>query len=94
MKVIWTTFSELSLLEIVNYIQVNFGEIASEKYYNIVLENVENIGINPLLFPIYQKNTKTRKAVINKKTILYYKIEEKNIILPAFYDVRNGNHKL
>jgi plasmid stabilization system protein ParE len=31
MKVIWTTFSELSLLEIVNYIQVNFGEIASEK---------------------------------------------------------------
>jgi len=94
MKVIWTKFSEISLLEIVDYIEVDFGVLVAEKYYWEVLETVEAIEINPKLFPIYQNQTETRKAVINKKTILYYKIAEKNIMLLAFYDVRKGTHKI
>lgn len=94
MKVIWTKFSEISLLEIVDYIEVDFGVLVAEKYYWKVLETIDAIEINPELFPIYQNPTNTRKAVINKKTILYYKIVENNIILLAFYDVRKGTHKI
>ncbi len=52
MNVIWTTFSETSLFEIVYYIEVKFGLLVAEKYYNDVLENIDNIAINPILFPI------------------------------------------
>lgn len=94
MKLIWTRTSELTLDEIIDYIKSQFGNLVAEKYYFDVLETVEDIEINPELFPIYRQNTAIRKAVINKKTILYYQIQEENINLLAFYDVRKGIHKL
>jgi plasmid stabilization system protein ParE len=94
MNVIWTETSELTLVEIINYIEIKFGILISEKYYSDVITTVEDIKNNPELFPIYQIQTATRKAVINKKTILYYQIEDTNINLLAFYDVRKGVHKL
>ena len=94
MKIIWTKTSELTLSEIIDYIENKFGTIIAEKYYSDVIETIDNIEINPELFPVYPKNIQTRKAVINKKTILYYQIQNENINLLAFYDVRNGTHKL
>lgn len=94
MKVVWTKTSELTLDEIVDYIRNKFGSLISENYYFDVLQTIENIENNPELFPILQDKTQTRKAVLNKKTILYYQIETDTIYLLAFYDVRNGTHKL
>lgn len=94
MKVVWTKTSELTLDEIVDYIRNKFGALIYENYYFDVLQTIENIENNPELFPIFQDKTQTRKAVINKKTILYYQIETDTIYLLAFYDVRNGTHKL
>ena len=94
MNVIWTKTSELTLDEIIDYIGRKFGILVSEKYYSDVISTVEDIKNNPELFPIYQSQTATRKAFINKKTILYYQIQDANINLLAFYDVRKGVHKL
>lgn len=94
MKLIWTRTSELSLDEILNYIETKFGKLVAENYYSDVIQTVEGIEIQPEMFPVYQQNTETRKAVINKKTILYYKILENNIFLLVFYDTRMGTHKL
>ena len=94
MNVIWSKNSELTLDEIINYIEIKFGILVSEKYYSDVISTIEDIKNNPELFPIYQIQSATRKAVINKKTILYYQIQDTNINLLAFYDVRKGVHKL
>lgn len=94
MSVVWTKTSELTLDEIVDYIRNKFGSLISEKYYFDVLQTIENIENNPKLFPIFQDKTQTRKAIINKKTILYYQIETGTIYFLAFYEVRNGTHKL
>ena len=94
MNVIWTKTYELTLDEIINYIERKFGILVSEKYYSDVITTIEDIKNNPELFPIYQSQSATRKAVINKKTILYYQIQDTNINLLAFYDVRKGVHKL
>lgn len=67
MKIIWTKTSEVTLTEIIDYIEDKFGVLISEKYYFDVLETVNNIEINPELFPVFQLKTETRKAVINKK---------------------------
>ena len=94
MKIIWSKTSELTFDEIINYIENKFGILVSENYYSDVISTVEDIKNNPELFPIYQIQSATRKAVINKKTILYYQIQDTNINLLAFYDVRKGVHKL
>ena len=94
MIIIWTRHSEVSLDEILIYIENKFGVLVAEKYYFEVVKTVEDIGINPEIFPIYKDETATRKAVINRKTILYYKIQDEKIFLLAFYDVRKGFHKL
>lgn len=78
------------MAEIVNYIESRFGELIAEKYYSDVLENIDNLNLNPELFPIYQHKTATRKAIINKKNILYYQIKKENINLLAFYDVQKA----
>jgi len=94
MIIIWTRHSEVSLDEILIYIENKFGVLVAGKYYFEVLKTVEDIGINSEIFPIYKDETATRKAVINRKTILYYKIQDEKIFLLAFYDVRKGFHKL
>ena len=94
MKIIWTKNSELTFYEIIDYIENKFGFLIAKKYYLDVFETIEAIEVNPELFPVYQPQTQTRKAVINKKTILYYKVTDYDIALLAFYDVRKGIHKL
>jgi plasmid stabilization system protein ParE len=94
MKLVWSKTSEQTLGEILNYIESKFGNIVADNYYYDVMQTVEGIENHPEMFPIYQNNTETRKAVINKKTILYYKIGENYIFLLAFYDTRMGTHKL
>jgi plasmid stabilization system protein ParE len=91
--VIWTDFSEITVGEICNYLEKNFGLKTAEEYYFDVLSTVERIEFNPEVFPEHKNQSKVRKAVINKKTILYYKITEFNIVLLAFYDVRMNTHK-
>lgn len=94
MKIIWSKTSQITLNEIINYIESDFGYLAAEKYYFTVLETVENIGLNPNLFPLFNINEEIRRAVVKKKTVLYYKVFNNNITLLAFYDVRKGEHKL
>ena len=94
MNLIWTKTAEATLVEIIDYIENEFGISIAESYYSDVLETIDDIRKLPELFPIYQSETDVRKAVINKKTILYYKISHRSIFLLAFYDVRKNIHKL
>ena len=80
MKLIWKQTSEETLNVIIDYIENDFGILIAEKYYRNVLETIERIFLNPKIFPLYQKNNQVRKAVINKKTILYYKITTNKIV--------------
>lgn len=94
MNVIWTRTAEITLNEIVDYIENDFGILVAENYYSVIIETIIDIKNLPELFPIYQLGTGVRKAVINKKTILYYKISDHSIFLLAFYDVRKNTDKL
>ena len=94
MKVVWTENSEYTLNEIIEYIELKFGLLVAQNYYFDVISVVNSIGQKPEIFPVFQSKTKIRKAVINKKTILYYKVLKNEIYLIAFYDTRKGIHKL
>jgi len=74
MKVVWTENSEYTLNEIIEYIEIKFGLLVAQNYYFDVISVVNSIGQKPEIFPVFQSKSKIRKAVINKKTILYYKV--------------------
>ena len=93
MNVVWTENSEYTLNEIIEYIEIKFGLLAAQDYYFDVISVVNSISIKPEIFPIYQLKTQVRKAVINKKTILYYKTSYDNLYLLGFYDTRKEIHK-
>ena len=93
MNVVWTENSEYTLNEIIEYIEINFGLLVAQDYYFDVISVVNSISIKPEIFPIYQLKTQVRKAVINKKTILYYKSSFDNLYLLGFYDTRKEIHK-
>ena len=93
MNVVWTENSEYTLNEIIEYIEINFGLLVAQDYYFDVISVVNSISIKPEIFPIYQLKTQVRKAVINKKTILYYKSSFDNLYLLGFYDTRKETHK-
>lgn len=94
MNVVWTENSEYTLNEIIDYIEIKFGLLVAQDYYSDVISVVNSISLKSEIFPIYQLKKEIRKAVINKKTILYYKTIENEIYLIAFYDTRKGIHKL
>ena len=43
MKIIWSKTSELTLNEIIDYIESKFGILVSKKYYSDVISTVEDI---------------------------------------------------
>lgn len=94
MNIVWTENSEYTLNEIIEYIGIKFRFLIAQDYYFDVISVVNSISLKPELFPLYQLNAEVRKAIINKKTILYYKIIKEEIYLIAFYDTRKGIHKL
>lgn len=93
MNVVWTENSEYTLHEIIEYIEVDFGLLVAQDCYFDVISMVHSISRKPEIFPICQLKTQVRKAVINKKTILYYKTFSGNLYLLGFYDTRKETHK-
>lgn len=93
MNVVWTENSEYTLNEIIEYIELNFGLLVAQDYYYDVISVVNSISSKSEIFPIYQLKTQVRKAVINKKTILYCKTLSDSIYLLGFYDTRKEIHK-
>ena len=90
----WNENSEYTLNEIIECIEIKFGLLVAQDYYSDVISVVNSISLKPQIFPIYQLKTGTIKAVINKKTVLYYKTIKNEIYLIAFYDKIKENHKL
>ena len=80
MKIVWTKTSELTLDEIIEYIKNKFGDLVAEKYYFDVLKTVEDIGIEPELFPIYPDKAEVRKAVIKIRLFYIIKLKKRRLI--------------
>lgn len=97
LKIEWSKEAIISLENILNYIELNFGNSIALQYY----KNVETTLLQIQNFPYLGKKCKNklnlRSIVINKRTTLYYSLTEKKIQLLEFFDNRQypeKNHNL
>jgi plasmid stabilization system protein ParE len=77
----WTNESVKNLEEILNYITSNFTDNEVYKFKSKLIDVLDLISKNPLMFPSSNFYPNFRKAVISKQTTLFYVIEENIIYL-------------
>lgn len=86
----WSKTARQSYLDILLYIQDNWGDERAIKFSRKVESILASVKNTPFMFPATSigPNKKIRRCVVSKQSSLYYKVEEKTIDLLTFYDNR------
>jgi plasmid stabilization system protein ParE len=69
---------------IIQYVFDQFGFIVAEKVKSDYHHTIQQIAINPSLFPYFNKKKKIRKCVISPQTTLYYHFDQNVVSLLSF----------
>jgi plasmid stabilization system protein ParE len=92
-EIIWLDKAVDSYFNILNYIETYFGNLVAEKFIFHVNETLNLIIDYPLLGKAEFESSKVRGVIIEKKTTLYYKLENNKVILLKFFDHRQHPSK-
>jgi plasmid stabilization system protein ParE len=74
--------------EILDYISQKFGLSVALKVYIHFEEIIDQIAINPLLYPYSNKAKNLRRCVISHQTTLYYRFNGDYVELASFRENR------
>ena len=92
MKVIWSPFALHQRKETARYIHQEFGQKATKKFHQNVLQWVsliaDNPGIGPKELLLQDKKREYRSIVISKRNKLVYYVEGDNLYIAALWDTR------
>lgn len=73
-EVIWHPNAEISLQDELSYILMKWNEKEVIKFYNLVLENLDRLAINPEIGR-FENELKVYTMLISKQTTLYYEFD-------------------
>ena len=93
-KLVLTTLAKENLANILEEVQINWGEVSMRKLARKIDKFVELITINPELFPISKYNNRMRKGVVSKQTTIFYTYNSKEIKIIMFFDTRQNPNKI
>ena len=80
----YSTRSYIEYEEILDYLSDNFGIAIAAKVDMYFEEIIDQIAINPKLFPYSEKNKNLRRCVISSQTTLYYRFTGEYVELASF----------
>lgn len=80
----YSTRSFLEYEEILDYVSENFGAAITARVDAYFEEVIDQIAINPRLFPFSDKRKNLRRCVISPQTTLYYRFNGECIELASF----------
>ncbi len=92
-KVKWTERSLSNALDIKNYLKVNFTKREVLKFENLLKQFENTVSNFPTLYPESESKKPLRKAVIHKRTTVYYVFKENIVTVIAMKDNRQRNPK-
>ncbi len=79
-KIIVTSESEKTFNQNLEYLSKEWNDNVTIQFIDRVDEVIQTIRENPLLFSLHNYETNVRKAIINKRIILYYRIIDDLVI--------------
>lgn len=93
MKVIITEEAEKSLDEIIAYLEKHWGKSIVIKFKQNIRKTINRIKKYPNSFP-KSRFIEIRRALISKKVMLFYKVEDNNLVIFLFWDARQDPEAL
>jgi addiction module RelE/StbE family toxin len=79
-KIIWSPGAKKSLEELVSFLESKWEKKIIENLFSELNDSLKHISLNPEMFPLISTSKNIRKCVIERKTLLLYRIKSKNII--------------
>jgi hypothetical protein len=80
----YSTRSFIEYEEILDYVSDKFGETVAAKVDMYFEEIIDQIAINPNLFPYLDKKKNIKRCVISPQTTLYYRFNGECVELVSF----------
>lgn len=93
-KIFWTDQALFELKRTIKYLEENWSEREIKNFFQEVEHTIELISKNPDLFPSSGKSDKiVRRAIIAKRTKLYYWVNDKTIEILSLFSNRQNPDK-
>ena len=86
--VIWSPLSEKDFLNILEYLNKNWGNKVAINFIDLTEDILNQISVNPKQFPICYKKKKIRKCVLTKHNTLFYRDGKTNVEILRIFDTR------
>jgi len=85
LNIYWTRCASVKFDSIIEYLEQNWGEQSTRKFVGEVYALLDLLSIYPEVGPLQHEGRNIRGIVIVKQVTLFYKIENKNIVLLNFF---------
>jgi plasmid stabilization system protein ParE len=80
----YSTRAYIEYEEILDYVLKKFGHEVAAKVDTYFEDVIDNIAINPFLYPYSDKKKNLRRCVISPQTTLYYRFNGEYVELVSF----------
>lgn len=94
MNVRFSQLSVFKLEKLLEYLKEEWSEESKNKFLKSLTTKIESIKKNPKAFPSSILETKLRKCVVTKQTIILYEIQDDSIFILNLIDSRQDPEKI
>ncbi len=95
MKIRWTKRALNTIDQVLEYLELDWGIVTSEKFAQSFQRNLKTLSQTPRIGKTYDKKRGIRAFVISKHITIYYRIKnEVIIILQVFVNKQNPSKRV
>lgn len=91
--IIWNRRASNNFNSIVNYLQGEWGDKVTRDFVVRTYRIIDLLAINPEMGTIEHFEKQIRGIVITNHNTLFYRVEDRNLILLSFFDNRQHPNK-
>ena len=93
-QIIWAPLAENDFAAILDYLDKNWDSKVALNFIELTENVIDQISINPKLYPFILKKRKIRKCVLTKHNSLFYRDSRSQIEIFRIYDTRQDPDSL
>jgi plasmid stabilization system protein ParE len=87
-QIIWSPLTENDFANFLDYLDKNWDRKVASNFIDLTENTLNQISLNPKLFPIWYNKKKVRKCVLTKHNTLFYRDSRSSIQILRIYDTR------
>lgn len=93
-EVVITPLAFYEIENLFEFLVLKWNDKVKNKFSNKLNDIINLIAHDPEMFPVSNKSRRIRKCVISKQSILFYKCNDKHIVILSLFDTRQDANKI